>query len=402
MRIFKILLALLVVITSCTSFEDDSKLPFQDFNTVTVETINTNLKVVNIVVDQDEFDNMYANYEEDIEIEAYFNLYKNNILEIDSELVELQIKGTYSARNPLKSLGFKFEDTYNNAENNYNLINPKLLHYHNIEKVKSFRLRNSGSDFEHTMLKDMSYTKLAIDAGLDLDVMYAEQMMVFVNNKFLGMLNFRTEKNKHGLSKLYGVSKKDITLAKIEEGGILVKKDGDFDKIYAFENAIELGDYDYIIGEVEIANVIDYFIFESYIANDDWPKNNVLFFAIEDGPFRFLLFDLDLVSNQNIKKSPKEYIHHNIANLATDLFDVLYINPDFKTQYDSRWNELMASDLLTSNRFNNIVDSFKENIEFEMQLQIDKYKFPKTLTNWYVNIDELKENFKIRENYVKE
>ncbi|MCK5816174.1 MAG: CotH kinase family protein [Flavobacteriaceae bacterium] len=400
MRIKIIGLSILVLIASCTTDEGDSKLPLQDYNTVTVETINTNLKVVNIVVDQEEFDHMYENYEEDIEIEAYFNLYKNNVLEIDSKLVELQIKGSYSTKFPLKSLGMKFDNTYNNAENNYNLIDPDLLPFHNVDEIKSFRLRNSGNDFELTMVKDMSYTKLAIDAGLNIDVMYAEQMVVFVNNSFLGILNFRTEKNDKGVSRLYGVSKNDITLAKIEHPGILVKKDGDFDKIDAFENAIKQGDYNYIVSEVEITNVIDYFIYESFIGNGDWPINNVLFFAIEDGPFRFLLYDLDLASH-DLRRSPMKYIYNKTANLGTGLFDVLYSNPDFKLQYDTRWNELMESDLLTSHRFDNIVNTYKENVEVEMKLQIDKYKKPETLTNWYINLEELKNKFKRRENYVK-
>jgi hypothetical protein len=65
---------------------------------------------------------------------------------------------------------------------------------------------------------------LAINAGLNLDLTYAEQTVVFVNNKFLGIMNLRTEANTNGMSRLYGVSKSDITLAKIIEGGIVKKR----------------------------------------------------------------------------------------------------------------------------------------------------------------------------------
>lgn len=397
-----ILIALLALVYSCTTYTDELKITHQDFNKVTIETIKTDLKVINIVVDQSEFDNMYKKYKEDIEIEAFFNLYKNNELIIDSEEIELQIKGSFSAKFPLKSLGIKFESKYKNEDNDYNLLNPELYSYHSVEKIKSIRLRNSGNDFEQTMIKDMSYTKLAFEAGLDLDLMYAEQSIVFVNNKFLGIMNIRTEKNKHGISKLYDVSKNDVTIAKIEFSNKLIKKDGDFDKIDNFIEAIEQKNYNYLINEIVPTNFIDYFIFETYISNGDWPYNNVMFFAIEDGPFRFFLFDLDGANKSHLDESPLDIIHNDsFDSVMTDLFDVLYANDAFKAQYNARWNELMNSGLLSSGRFNNIVSSYKSNIENEMHMQVDKYETPVTLSNWYINIEELKANFKAREEFVK-
>ena len=69
--------------------------------------------------------------------------------------------------------------------------------------------------------KDLSYTKLAINAGLNLDLTYGEQTVVFVNNDFLGVMNLRTEANAYGVSRLYGVSENEITLAKINIPGII-------------------------------------------------------------------------------------------------------------------------------------------------------------------------------------
>lgn len=393
---------ILSILLSCTTYNEELKMNLQDYKSLTVETLNTDLKVINIVVNQDAYDNMYENYNEDIEIEAFFNLYKNKELLIENEEIELEVKGSHSAMFSLKSLGIKFESKYKNENNDYNLINPDLLPFHSVEKVKSIRLRNSGNDFLTTMIKDLSYTKLAIDAGLNLDVMYAEQTIVFVNNIFTGIMNMRTEKNKHGLSKLYDVSKNDLTIAKIEHPGIFIKKDGDFDKIDAFVAAIEQNNFDYLINEIEPSNFIDYFIYESYIANWDWPKSNLMFFAIEDGPFRFFLYDLDHANELYIDESPSHFIHSEISNIGTDLFDVLYSNQNFKMQYDARWDELINSGLLSPGRFNSIVDNYKENIEKEMPFHLKKHKTLETLTEWYLSIDELKNNFEERVNYLKQ
>lgn len=391
-------LLILCLISSCTSYDETIKLNVQDYKTLTVENIDTDLKVANLILEQSEFDEMYANFTEDIEIEGLLNLYKNGELLIENEVVEVEVKGTFSAASKLKSLGIKFDDTYNNEDGK--LINPQALPYHSFNRVKAFRFRNSGNDFANTMIKDMSYTKLAIDAGLNLDVTYAEQTVVFVNNKFLGVMNLRTEGNTNGVSRLYDVSKSDITLAKIIEGGIVEKKDGDFDRIDAFIAAIESNEYNYLQNEIDTDNFIDYMIFESFIGNRDWPKNNVRFFAVNDGPFRFVLFDLDLAATQNIDASPISFINNPIKNPITDLFNIMYANQDFKQAYDTRFKSLMNSGLLSASRFNEIVAAYKSNIEHIMPTQIIKYNEPDTFTQWYLNIELMKENFKAREGNV--
>jgi len=386
------------LIFGCTSYDDNLKINVQDYKTLTIENIDTNLKVANLILNQSEFEKMYTNYTEDIEIEGVLNLYKNGVTLIEDEIIEVEIKGTFSAGLELKSLGIKFDDTYNNEERK--LIDPQMLPFHSLDRIKAFRFRNSGSDFENTMLKDMSYTKLAINASLNLDLMYAEQTVVFVNNKFLGLMNLRTEANTNGMSRLYGVGKSDITLAKILEGGIVEKKDGDFDRIDDFIAAIDNEDYSYLSNEIDIDNFIDYMIFESYIGNRDWPKNNVRFFAINDGPFRFVLFDLDLVATQEIDSSPMSFINNPIGNPITDLFNIMYSNEDFRQMYDARFQYLINSTLLSSARFNEVVTEYKNNIEHIMPTHINKYNAPETFTDWYLNIDHLKNNFKARENYV--
>lgn len=382
----------------CTSYDDNIKINIQNYKTLTPENIETNLKIANLILDQVEFEEMYTNYNEDIEIEGLFNLYKNGVTLIENKVVELEVKGIGSAAFKLKSLGVKFLDSYNNEDRK--LIDPEILSFHSLDKIKAFRFRNSGSDVENSMLKDISYTKLAIEAELNLDLTYAEQTVVFINNKYLGVMNLRTEANTNGVSRLYGVSNSAITLAKVIEGGIVEKKDGDFDRIDNFITAIENWEYDYVSNEIDVDNFIDYMIFESYIGNRDWPKNNVRFFAVNDGLFRFILFDLDLVATQNIDESPISFINNPINNPITDLFNIMYENEEFKQTYDNRFQYLMNSTLLSSSRFNTIVTEYKTNIEDIMPTQINKYSYPETLAEWYLNLEYLKNNFKIREDYV--
>jgi len=398
----KVIFIMLVVslLFACTKYEEDIKIPVQDYKTLSPDNINTTLKIANLIVDQAEFNEMYSNFGIDIEIDAVLSVYKNGEILLENEVVEIEIKGSSSAKYSLKSLGVKFDNTYNNEDRK--LIDPEILPFHSLDKIKAFRFRNSGIDFRSTMLKDMSLTKLAIDAGLNIDLTYAEQVVVFVNDAFYGVMNLRTEANTNGMSRLYDVSKSEITLAKINGDGGLEMKDGDFDKIANFIDAIENGDFTYLSNEIDVDNFIDYMIFESYIGNLDWPRNNVRFFAINDGPFRFIMFDLDAAVNRGIDNPPLSFINNSgTANVITDLFNVMYADETFKNIYDARFNDLNNSGLLSSERLDNIITDYKSNIEHIMPVQIDKYNYPETYTNWYINLEQLKHNYKNREDYLK-
>ena len=391
------LLILVTFIFSCSRFDDgENFLPSE---------IDSKLPVVNIVVDQDEFDNMLDYKKEEIEIKGRFNLSRDNVLVVEDEEVELELKGNYSLRFPLKTLGIKFEDSYNNR--NRSLINPEvILPHHNIDKVKAIRLRNSGNDFEKTMLKDLSMTQLAINAGLDLDLTYGEPVLVYVNEEFYGLMNLRTEANAHGVSRLYGAKKDDVTLAKITTREF-IKKNGDFDRIDNLLKAIEDKDIAYLKSEIDVSSFIDYMVFQSYIGNTDWPHNNARLYAINGGKFRFVLFDLDNVSRLKMHKSPLALIDDNniwSSNILQDLFMALYEDENddsFQVEFWNRYNEILESGNISSEKLEVIVDENISRIKLEMEYQIEKYNAPRTMLEWEIELDKMMILFREREEVVK-
>jgi hypothetical protein len=398
-----------LVLLNCSKFNEDLKGDFIKADEASISDFDTDFPVLNISVNQEEFNNMYLNYNDGIEIEAFLNLYRNNELLISDELIELEIKGTESATFELKSLGLKFDDTFENKNNV--LINPDyVLSHHSIEKIKSFRLRNSGNDFKETLLKDISYTQLAINADLDLDLTYYEPAIVFINNSFSGIMNLRTEGNTNGISRLNDVKKKAITLAKINYPSEIEKKDGDFDRIDDFIEAIENKNIQYLKENVDINNFIDYIIFNTYTSNVDWPYNNVRFYAVDDKPFRFITYDLDWANTRKTDEHPLEFIKSPtkysakdaIKNPITDLFNILYEDTDFKNQFNNRYQSILDSNVLSSEKFNDIVDKNYNAIKEYMPTHISKYHDINTMIEWYRNIELLKENFKKREENIED
>ena len=392
-------LLVIFLLVACTDYKEVLEKPIVLVTEAGPLDLETTLPIINLVVNQEEFDNMYLNFNENIEIEGDLNLYRNKELVLKDKLVEIEIKGSYSASFGLKSLGIKFDKTYNNTDRK--LLNPKkILPQHSLDKIKAFRLRNSGNDFEQTMIKDISYTQLAINAGLNIDITYSEQALVFVNNSFLGIMNLRSEGNTNGMSRLNDTKKKHITLAKINDPGEVEKKDGDFDRIDNFLEAITAEDLNYLKEAIDIANFIDYVIFQTYVANVDWPYNNVRFYAVKEGPFRFVMYDLDWVNIRKTDEEPLDFIKfpskHGvddaIDNPITDLFNILYADATFRNRFETRYLEVVNSGSLSAENFRAITIAHANAIEEFMPLQIEKYKQVATMVEWYRYVDLLKAN----------
>ena len=395
------------ILLSCTNFTENLNEDFLSYKQAKISTFNMGYPLINIKVNQEEYDEMFVNYTEDIEIEGLLNLYRNSQQVIFDELVEVEIKGAKSATFSLKSLGIKFYDTFDNS--NGVLLSPKtILPNHSLRKIKAFRLRNSRNDFQETLIKDISYTQLALSSGLDLDFTYYEPSIVFVNNSFVGIMNLRSEGNTNGVSRLNDVKKKAITLAKINFPGEVEKKDGDFKRIEKLLKAIEEQNLSFLKENLDINNFIDYLIFQSYIANVDWPYNNVRFYAVNESKFRFVVYDLDWANIRKKELHPLEFIRNptkyspneGVKNPITDLFNVLYTDPIFKSQFKNRYEDVINSNVLSSQYFNNIVDANFNAIKEYMPLHIEKYSDIATVIEWYRNIESLKESFKKREDNI--
>jgi len=385
---------ILTLFFSCSKFNEEYEL-------LNISEIETELPVININVDQDDFDKMTEAVDEDIEIEGRFNLFRDNNLVIENEEVELEVKGNFSTRFSLKTIGVKFEDKYDNSDRS--LINPsQILPHHNLDKIKAIRLRNSGNDFEKTMIKDLSITQMAINAGLNLDLTYGEPALVYINNEFYGLLNIRTEANTNGMAGLYSAKKSEVTLAKITTHE-LIKKDGDFDRIDALVQAIDDDDLNYLKSEIDVDNFIDYMVFQSYIGNTDWPHNNARFYAINNGKFRFVMYDLDNAFRLRVNKEPLNIIEDKrFPNILSDLFFVFYEEENFKNAFWNKYRSLLKNRILSYDNFKSIVDENTVQISSEIQLQIDKYEAPRTVIEWNIELDKMLILFQEREQAVYE
>ena len=390
--------------SSCTYHKTtDSDLDKIDISKLTPQYMSTNLAIVDLIVDQEEFDYMYENHNEEIEIDGTLEMWridksnKKHKLVADNIPMSIEIKGTTSDSYPLKSIGIKFDDSVDNLT--FPVFIPITgVHTprHKFEKIKSMRLRNSGKDVIKTMIKDVSYTKLAIENKLNFELMYYEPVHAFVNGKYYGFLNLRTEKNQNGISKLLGDhSKNDIIQIKIEDDpdgwGMTFKGKNDA-RLQAYVDAIKSKNLEYLESETDINSFIDYVVYSDFIGNTDWPHNNIIIYSLLDTKFRFVLYDLDYAGTRD-----KYFINDNLDKdeFLIALFNVLITNSETEKLLKERQKWIINNGLSVYD-FKNVINFNADKIEYDIQYNISKYKIPESTLEFYLNVQTLIDEYKFR------
>lgn len=394
-NIQKTLLSILFSVTlfSCSKLEIEEDLGVKS-ETVTMANMGTNLAIINLSVDQNEFDHMMAQYGQDIEISGYFAMYESYPkLIIDSAEVLISIKGSSTAMYPLKSLSIDFDHHIDNTQNTI-ISPPTLLPNHSLDELSKISLRNSGNDFYESNIKDAVYTQMAINLNLNVELGYYRPVQVFVNNKFYGLLKIRTEKSKSALSKLLGTHKGDMNLLRVNHIGNgneeIEFKDGDETIMQELVDAANSGNTSKLKSMIDVASFIDYYIFQDFIGNSDWPYNNVQMHSELSNPFRFFLYDLDFAGTRD-----KYFVEDDAAKgLVYNIYTTLKKDDQINAQFDQKRQELYSN--CTPQQFKAITNNIANQLEPEINYNIDKYGVPSSVAEWYLHIESIIDQFELR------
>ena len=157
--------------------------------------------------------------------------------------------------------------------------------------------------------------------------------------------------------------------------------------------------YAHVSELVDIDNFIDYQILETFIANTDWPANNLRSWQTGDSKWRFAFFDGDatMIDKDYDALGNATYVGPDrwyTGDKSTLLFRRLLENNDFKVRFKERVNVLCNSVLLFDN-LNPILSGLEQALQAEIPSQIDRFGYPESYEYWqwgcYLTRDFLRE-----------
>ena len=339
-----------------------------------------------------EFPYFGANFWEEWERPLHIDFFEPDGCPGFSADLGVQIWGGWSRAFDQKSLALFARDKYGLEEVEYQIFPDKPIF-----NYKSFILRNSGNDWLQTMMRDALLTDLVSDC--DLDYMAYRPSIVFLNGEYWGIYNVREKINEDFLASHRGVDPDNLDL--LENDAYVLE--GDADHYNAMMEFIESHDltvaenYEYVKTQMDVHNYACYQASEIYIANFDWPDNNIKYWRPRrpGGRWKWILFDLD----GGFSAAPFSYSHNTLA-YATDpegagvhnppwstfLFRSLLENVSFRNDFINYLADLMNVNF-RSDRVVARIDTMVSVIEPEMPAH--QARWGRTMEQWYDEIDVL-------------
>ena len=225
-----------------------------------------------------------------------------------SQNMGVRTMGAASRNEMQKSLRLTAREEYGKKNVKYEVIPDNLRSdgSGNVEKYKSFVLRNGGNDCNFAKIRDPLLQSLVWDR--DFETQQASPCVVFIDGEYWGMYSITEDYSDNYFQNNYEIEKENVVLIKrgeLEEG-----TDSDFDlytDMISFITGNDMSDaenYKKACELMDMQSFADYCAFNLYIYNEDsmFKDNNWRMWRtrtpvegvdVADGRWRMVVYDVD-------------------------------------------------------------------------------------------------------------
>ncbi len=340
------------------------------------------------------------------EVPVHMEFYETDGLLALSFNAGFKIFGGYSRVDPQKSFAFHLRKEYGTDEINYPLFEGNA-----VTSFKHFLLRTSGQDTYMSMIRDSFIHKVVKDV-IDVDVMDSRPCVVYINGEYWGLYYIREKINEDYLASHHGVDPHRVDIL-VWNGFAMA---GSNDAYLALVDYVATHDmrnpeyYAYATSQIDVDNLMDYLIIESYFGNTD--SGNIKYWRDQNGgKWRWILYDMDWAL------FGETYKWNNISQIFnpdgmgvedwinTTLHVNLMKNDRFKEEFIRRY-ALYINTYFNPERLLPIYDAMIAEIESEMPRQLDRWPRPANYASWEDHVDMLRqiiiEKPEIEKNHLRE
>ncbi len=297
--------------------------------------------------------------------------------------VGLRIHGGATRANRRKSLR-----VYARSEYGQSWIEYPVFPGETTNLFKRLILRNGGNDNGRTNFRDAYIQDLVKDTGVGTQ--WQRPCIVLLNGEYWGIHNIRQRFDKYFLQVMYGADPDNIDLL---SGPNSDPEEGD--KIQFLETLTYIFNHDmsdpnhfaHVETLVDMDDYITYTAIQLFIANTDWPQNNIDHWRerVPGSRWRWLLYDTDLSFNATTEQSPVFDAVSRILSGSTArharMMQSFMSNPDFRAAFLTRSADLMNKEFAQPNMSERL-NSFQAAFTPEMAEHIHRWRAPVSVANW--------------------
>ena len=245
------------------------------------------------------------------------------------------------------------------------------------------------------------YLAQTVAAELDVESLAVRQAVVFINGEYWGIYTLEESPDERYLEDHYDVDLEKVNI--IKYWGVTQYGDGtDWWGFYTWLKSADLSqpnDSAHAYSFVDISNLIDYFLLETYSANLDWPQNNVLIWQPETrNPFRWIFYDGD-----GCFTKPSFNALENAHNQGGNSVVIKHFleNAHFRRSFYKRYLQLLET-CFSHSHLKSILDQYQQIVEGEIASQSERFHFPVDTDRWYEDLDKADIFLTSRQSYYKE
>ncbi len=287
----------------------------------------------------------------------------------------ISVFGQYSRANAQKSVEIKLKDKYGPQEVCY-----PFFEDNEVNVFSSFVLRNGGQDYNVAHIRD-AFCAMVIKNQMDIDLMDYQPVVCYVNGKYHGIYDMREKIDEDYLANHHGIDPDNVDLIK---GNNRVKS-GSLDEYQKLIDYIKSHDmrndeyYNYVCSLVDIDELINYWMCESFFTNTD--TGNIKFWRenTEGAKWRWIFFDVDWALwgstyTTNIIDNYMDPEGHGVGKgFRTTITSNLIKNKHFRQRMMEIFSEQLKTTFKTE-RMLEILDELVAEIDSEMPYHYDRWE----------------------------
>ena len=328
------------------------------------------------------------NYTSNEEREIAFEYYVDGVRTVSFE-GRTRLFGETSRKEKQKALAVLMSEKYGANE-----VCFPFFGGNSVSVFSSLVLRPSGQDWKRGHMRDELCSRL-IRGTMECDYMEAQPVALYINGEYWGLYYLREKLNEDYLVHKYGMTKGKIDIVKWER----IQQAGSRADYLALCDYCEKHDlskkkyYDYVCSKIDVDSFMDWWIFETYVANLD--TGNVRCYRDQnDGKWHWMLFDLDYAFS--LVNYEKNYIkrfmlgpYHGQAQCNNSLPRNLLKNKEFREKFIIRYFKHVKT-TFAPEKMISVMDELSAEIKDEMPRQAERWGEP-TVSYWNYNKKIIKE-----------
>ncbi len=314
---------------------------------------------------------------------ANFEFYECASNEGLNQICGLRTHGHRSRRYQSKGLKVYAREEYGNKRFEYNFYNDSV-----VDSYKHLVFKPFGAFWPFQGGQDYFCNKLALQLGLPAS--NSRPTILYLNGEYWGVYFIQEKMDERFLEDHFGIDKDHCNIINDWHGNVDCGNNINFMAMMNWLKNVSLAEeenYEHLCELIDVQNFADYILFETFIANYDWPGNNMRCFQENDDPWRWIFFDgdatltyseMDPFANAGVWNPPLTWGNYPESKM---MFGKLLENEDFKDAFEARMVELCSGLFLydnTSLLFNGIVDSLRPHIEDHSH----RFGYPLSMAYW--------------------